>query len=293
MLFSVLALYNYDNTIFDNLQPNIPTKPSNTSYAVLNYTPIDFEVLKNLILLRAAELSIVYTDVDLFKLSLSMWSKSCKDVWQRLYDTMWLKYDPLFSKIRTYTLERNSRRNADNTESTTQEDNRTIDRGDKTVVDRDVNTASTYNNNESNTVSQTDYNTEHNNETDTQYVQAFNDIGEGSWHEKEKNTHVSDTSANGNRNINSNGNESGVGNIDTDEDVITDYQQDVKDLLNRTIRKSGNLVDTGKIDDVISETIKGQIPYQELILLQREIAQFNLYEYIVEDFVSRFCVMVY
>lgn len=53
---------------------------------------------------------------------------------------------------------------------------------------------------------------------------------------------------------------------------------------------------TGKEDETITRTEQGNIGVtttQQMIKEEREIAEFNLYDYIAEDFKNRFCLMVY
>jgi len=292
-LLSLVAIYNYDNTVLEDLKNYVPKQPSNTDYAVLNFTPIDFTTLKSLILLRAAEMSLVYSDIDLFKFALRAWSAANKDVWQRLYDTLWYKYDPLFSKIRTYTLERKTQLNRDTEEHTDQSDTNTTEREDNTKTEKDSNTKTTENTTAHDGANETVNRSGNDSATDTQYVQAFNDIGASRWHEKEQNKHTGNVSENATTNSSEDITQQVSGSESTDEDIITQYTQDVKELLDREIKKNGKQLDVGKVDDIIKETITGQRAFQELIVLQREIAEFNLYDYIVEDFVRHFCVMVY
>lgn len=292
-LLSLVAIYNYDNTVLEDLKNYVPKQPSNTDYAVLNFTPIDFTTLKSLILLRAAEMSLVYSDIDLFKFALRAWSAANKDVWQRLYDTLWYKYDPLFSKIRTYTLERKTQLNRDTEEHTDQSDTNTTEREDNTKTEKDSNTKTTENTTAHDGANETVNRSGNDSATDTQYVQAFNDIGASRWHEKEQNKHTGNVTENATTNSSEDITQQVSGSESTDEDIITQYTQDVKELLDREINKNGKQLDVGKVDDVIKETITGQRAFQELIVLQREIAEFNLYDYIVEDFVKHFCVMVY
>lgn len=292
-LLSLVAIYNYDNTVLEELKNYVPKKPSNTEYAVLDFTPINFETLKSVILLRAAEMSLVYSDIDLFKFALRAWCGANKDVWQRLYDTLWYKYDPLFSKIRAYTLERKTRLDRDTEEHTDQSDTNTIEREDNTKTDRDRNTKTTENTTAHDGANETVNRSGNDSATDTQYVQAFNDIGANRWHEKEQNKHTGNVTENATTNSSEDITQQVSGSESTDEDIVTQYTQDVKELLDREINKNGKQFDVGKVDDVIKETITGQRAFQELIVLQREIAEFNLYDYIVEDFVRHFCIMVY
>lgn len=341
MLLSVIAMYNYDNTLFDDLQDCLPTSPSNSDYATENYSPIDFQTMVNLIMLRAGELSLVYSQPPLLKWSIGVWANTQKDKWQALYDTLWYRYDPMFSKIRSYALDRATTHNADTTDDTTANDTQSANRIDKTTTDRDYTSSKVfsetgktdddvsgrYSNTENVTTdddvsgSYSDTKSGSNNETvnltDTTYVQAFNDVGSNNWHEKDKVTHTgtdnvttSETGSGTNsseRDVSTNTTGSGTNSnerdvttkvdnntnvIDTDN-VITDFTQSISEILDKTVNRAIKLIDRGTVKDIITETIQGQVPFQELVKLQREIAEFNLYNYIADDFVANFCVMVY
>ena len=73
MLFSIIALYNYDKSILNDIEPYLPDKPSNPEIST-DYYPINFDILRNTILLRAGELSLIYNEPNLFKLSLTTWA---------------------------------------------------------------------------------------------------------------------------------------------------------------------------------------------------------------------------
>ena len=98
---SILGLYEYDNTIFDNL-----VLPPN----------IDKELVINNIIYDNAELGLMYADGDLIKTMIGVWSNSELDIWHRLNIAFNEEYNPIW--------------NVD--ENTTEE--RTINRKDKTNV---------------------------------------------------------------------------------------------------------------------------------------------------------------
>lgn len=79
---SILGLYNYNDSIFDNLE-----LPSN----------IDKSLVIDNILLDNAELSLVYTDFDFMKYAIGSWSKSELDIWDRLNKAFNEEYNPLWN----------------------------------------------------------------------------------------------------------------------------------------------------------------------------------------------------
>ena len=77
-LFSLLGLYNYDNTLFDDLV--VPSE-------------INKEVLVNNILLESAELEVLFTDFELLKFAIGEWSKKRLQAWQRMADVLYEDYN--------------------------------------------------------------------------------------------------------------------------------------------------------------------------------------------------------
>lgn len=82
---SILGLYNYDNSIFDNL-----------------VTPFDDNdnLIQN-ILMECAELEILYPDADFMKFAIGAWSQKQLAIWTKLYNTEKLEYNPLENANRT------------------------------------------------------------------------------------------------------------------------------------------------------------------------------------------------
>lgn len=70
---SVLGLYNYDNTIFNNIE--LPES-------------LDHGILINNILMECSELEILYPDASFFKFAIEAWSKKEYPVWDKL-NTIW------------------------------------------------------------------------------------------------------------------------------------------------------------------------------------------------------------
>lgn len=82
---SILGLYNYDNSIFDNL-----------------VTPFDDnDNLVQNILMECAELEILYPDADFMKFAIGAWSQKQLPIWNKLYNTEKLEYNPLENANRT------------------------------------------------------------------------------------------------------------------------------------------------------------------------------------------------
>jgi hypothetical protein len=85
-MLSVLALYNYDNTIFDNLE--IPQGVAKE------------DVINN-ILMELAEVEILYANPAMMKSAIGFWSKKELPVWTKLYATTQQEYNPIYNQFRT------------------------------------------------------------------------------------------------------------------------------------------------------------------------------------------------
>lgn len=82
MALSIVGLYNADETIFDGL--NLPEGMNKV------------ECVHN-ILFECAELEVVYQDPDYMKTAIANWSTINASVWQKLYDTTVLDYNPIWN----------------------------------------------------------------------------------------------------------------------------------------------------------------------------------------------------
>ena len=96
---SIIGLYNYDPTIFDNL--HVPTAMETDKQTVIDN-----------ILMDCAEFEILYADSDFMKFAIDKWSAVLKPIWEHLYETTQYEYDPIS--------------NYDRTEKWTDDDNRKI-----------------------------------------------------------------------------------------------------------------------------------------------------------------------
>lgn len=292
MLLSIIALFNYHENILDNIKPYLPTGVSRPDICY-PADPVDFDVLKNTILLRAGELSLVYSDPDLFRLALSIWSAKNRLTWQNLFDSIYYKYDPLFSKIREYTLNRATANNTDFSETDTKIETDTENRDLHESSNRDISTNTHKNDVEHTTGTENRSNSENHNDTDIHYVQAFNDIGVGYWHEKEKDANNGGSTGTENSGMSSTTTTTANDTAQTADNLIKSLTGSLTNSIRAELEKIYNKKDNGTLNDIITETIHGQRPYQELIKLQREIVEFNLYDYIANQFVHDFCVMLY
>lgn len=80
---SVLGLYSYDPTVFDNLA--VPT----------GFDTQDKQLLVDNIVLECAELEILYPNATVFKAAVGAWSNKELPTWERIYQAEWMQYNPI------------------------------------------------------------------------------------------------------------------------------------------------------------------------------------------------------
>lgn len=81
---SVLGLYNYDDTLFDNMV--VPAGVDKTNVLIPN------------LLADLAELEVIYPDPEIMKTIIEVWSKKQLPVWSKLMNTVNLEYNPIYNK---------------------------------------------------------------------------------------------------------------------------------------------------------------------------------------------------
>lgn len=79
-MLSILALYNYDESIFDTMV--VPEDADRT------------RIIQS-ILIDNAELSLVYTDPEIVKLMIENWSRRNRDNWARIAAALDAEYSPI------------------------------------------------------------------------------------------------------------------------------------------------------------------------------------------------------
>lgn len=82
MALSIVGLYNYNNDIFSGF--NVP-EGVDRSAAIYD------------IMFNCAELELLYQDWDFMQRSITAWSLMMLPIWQKLYDTTQLEYNPIWN----------------------------------------------------------------------------------------------------------------------------------------------------------------------------------------------------
>ena len=221
---SLYGIFQYDDTILDGL--NVPTG-------------MDPDTVKNMLLIETAGMSILYPDAPFLKKAIALWSAERSDVWQKLYNTTVLEYDPIENYDRR---EESSEENIGN-EQVQSSQARSTDsesRGSSQQHRSGENTA---------TAANTAYNSNDFADTSKSTSSGSDDVMDSTV-----------SSGSGTENVSGSGNKSST------------------DLRRLSSRIHGNI---------------GVTTTQQMLQSEREVAEFCMVDYIVNDFISRFCVMVY
>lgn len=240
-LMSIIALYNWDNTIFDFF--NVPE-------------PLDKEELENNLMMELGELSVIYSEPTFLKWAIGQWSSKQAPIWKKLYDTTQFDYNPIHNYDRTEYYEDIRQINKTGNENST---------SDNTLNNSSTNKQNT----NSNTIS-----SENVNDTTTREVSAYN--MENSFAPAEKSTENKTTS--GNNNFENIENSEYSENETTNSKTESENSENTNESFNHKYHGEGNI---------------GVTTTQQMIEAEREVVKFNIYDYIIEEFKQRFCILVY
>ena len=265
---SVLALLNYDSTLFNDL--SVPTG-------------VDKPSLIDMLVTETADLSVIYPDPDLFKRIIKAWSTRKLPVWEKLYQTTQFVYNPLENYDRTETRTANIVHSGTventGTQGTTAENNTTTaNTGTVSNVGTDTGTVANSGN-------------VHNIESDTgDITQAKTGYNSSSFQDTDKQTNNLTNESN-RSDINTE-----VRNLEINNTRTDNTEQNVNQTNQET--RVDNLTETRNLSDTHSEFLKvngniGIRSSQELIEQERNIDTFDIYSVIIDDFTDYFCIGIY
>ena len=304
---TIAGMYNYQPRMFDELAlPIVPTAemlniPEDMiiSEAMQEIIEINLPDLIGKICLDSAGFSTLYMDADLMKILIGVWSRTRLPTWQRLYNTLFYKYNPIWNK--NYYTDRSGEENgtkdyeytdtADNRNTETSH-NRSRDFGltkgyDEGSVElsyeiQDLHplrvpfkdTVSNYRASETDNTNTNGNNAQHillKNSGNIIYPstpnQGENDVESPDIAEATLNTTGATISENENGYIGQN-NRSTAG---VSKDKNTKSTEDTK-------HEYGNI---------------GIMTTQQMLEAEQKLALFNIYEIISKEFIKKFCIMVY
>ena len=288
---SIISLYNWDNTLFDDIEQYLPTTVTDPTISI-EPVPIDLETLIGNIMFACGELSIIYNSPVTLKFYMKLWAKKNAGVWQKLFDTLFYNYDPLFARVREYHLTRSNTLNRTTTDSEAEDNTVNTSQNDESMQNVTGNDSNLNESSNTRTLNTTETTSSSESGTQTNYKQAYNDIG-STWSSDTK-TETSDGISGTRADTGTIGDVGRVEDTGQHSELTTaEATKQIAETASRTLSKNGTLTDAGQLADIITEKITGQRAYQELIDLQRKLAMFNLYDFIIDQFKHEFCVMIY
>lgn len=237
---SILGLYQREPTLFDELElPGSMNK----------------DVLIDNILYEAASLEAYYPDPNFMKFMIGRWSFMNQTVWQKLYDTTVLDYNPIYNYDRTEEWTENEKMLDGRTAASTETETRNLKTGETSRTDSngDVTTTGTM---------KTELN-----------VSGYNEV---TFTPSEETIETPDTMTSNNVIVDGTRDSINTGTVSIDK-KDTESLDRKRDNL-RTGRAFGNI---------------GVTTTQQMIQQERETVTFNMYKVITDSFVDRFCLMVY
>lgn len=268
MILSLITMYNWDNTLFDGLKPRLPSfiKGNMSEVDRIAFADPSFDVLISNLLFECSELETIYSDPDIMKQAIGIWAMKQEHVWQQMYNTTLYRYNAIWNKDgvikRTETENRNLQRKESGTDSNSNNEKeiKTNSTTGKDVISNTQKTDSTGNTMLTHSVA--GYNSE-------TMVSSYTDKNDVTGSENVKND--GEVSVNKEEN----------GSITRDGSGNSQHQNNVNDSgsITRTYedREQGNI---------------GVTMTQQMIEAERKIT-LNIYDYIIRDFMQRFCLLVY
>lgn len=275
---SLLGLYNYDESLLDGLIESLPNKYGIPSgYADSYYTDITIDpqtVVENL-LVECAEFEILYSDFNALKRIIKIWSAKEKLVWQKMYNTICYKYNPIWNKDGKSVW--TERQTGSGTKKESEKGTKTTN-ANGTTNDEFTSTSTT-----TNKTTGTGTNTRTGQDETTGKVSAY-DSTDFQNREKTNSTASENNSTESSEDFTGNGKVTNTGTktIANTGDETNNVSRETSD--NNTGETTHEQSETGNI---------GVTMTQQMITAEREIAMFNIIDFIINDFKKRFCLLIY
>lgn len=311
-LLSIITMYNYDQTIFDEMV--IPPE-------------MDAELLTDNIMLELGELELLYNNPEMMKFAIGRWSAKELKKWIDLYATTVLEYNPIenYDRTETFTeteardLEKNNTQTRsltgsnnetrnltgsnNETRSLTGSDNETRTLAASNLETRDLTTGVT------GTTTTTDNDVRGGSDSTKREVSAYNSAvlaiesidtqTLGSTNNKTVNTSTTQTGTDAGTVTTASTDTGTVNKAKTDTGTVNVAMTDagsVNTATSDTGTVADETTDKGTVENVRSGRAHGNIGVtttQQMIEQERSAVKFNMYDYIVESFKQRFCILVY
>ena len=281
---SIMGLYNYNPEIFSDL--NVPTG-------------IDKETVIDNILLECYDLELLFPSYNLMKIAIKNWSDVEQPIWQKLYNTENLEYNPIWNVDGDVTEKREV------TRARSGQDSRTINQtGNRhSETEFGINEQTTGSDVMHGETSGTSGNNLTVQSTDSTSGTSQNTHSEAGYNSEslvitERDDGTTSTTGQGTRTENGTGTTSGE-----QDETRTTTGSKTGTNTEETTETSGN-TETGSGTNSESETVGeelhtrrtgniGVTTTQSMIREERDVAQFSTIKYITNSFKKRFCLLVY
>lgn len=275
---SLLGLYNYDESLLDGLIESLPNKygiPSGYTDSYYTDVTIDPQTVVENLLVECAEFEILYSDFNALKRIIKIWSAKEKLVWQKMYNTICYKYNPIWNKDGKSVW--TERQTGSGTKKETEKGTKTTN-ANGTTNDEYTSTSTT-----TNKTTGTGTNTRTGQDETTGKVSAYNSTDFQN-REKTNSTASENNSTESTENFTGNGKvtNSGTKTIRNTGDETNNVSRETSD--NNTGETTHEQSETGNI---------GVTTTQQMISAEREVAMFNIIDFIINDFKERFCLLIY
>ena len=273
---TLIGLYNYDPTIFDNL-----TFPAG----------IVKEVAINEILLKSGEFEIVYPDTEFLKSMIEHWGKKCYRTFEKWIEALSIEFNPLYNYDR-YEEYTDSRSKADSRDITDSRNTSNTRNASDIRSHADSNTKNDNRENVGNaaTIAATT-STTNEDTTETKSVSAYDS---NTYQPKEQDILDRDiTTASQDNSMTSNKtSESGSASEHNTGNESGQSSENTTGLESGTTNETGSENELSKHDAHLYGNIGVTTSTQMLEDFLR-VERFNIYEQIADIFITEFCVLVY
>ena len=271
---SVMGLYNWDNTLFSLMQ--IPEG-------------MNLDTVTDNIISETAELEVLYPNPDVMKNLIGVWSHKMIHVWDELYKTLLYEYNPIENYNRYE--EGNSSVTGSSRHSGTDTHTEQGALGGSDTNSGTKNSSGTIGN--TNTLGGSDTTATTKNATSAKSIAGFDSAPSGN----------SDGLVTSEKTTDSETDNATITYGRTETDAGTTSGQETTSetrSYGKTENKSGSFNYGHTVNEQDSKEYTnhahgniGVTTTQKLIHEQREVAEFNVYDRIIKDFMDRFCIMVF
>lgn len=221
------------------------------------------ETIKNILLLNSAELEVLYPDPETMRAALGLYSRERIDSWTKLYNTTALKYNPIWNKDGTIT----------ETEKISSNGNKNL----KGHENGNKNSRGSESGNSQSSGQTTTTQSEENSNTNNHFVYGYN---EATGAQDSRSEDTGNSSGSGKQT--DNGSESHTANSSNSEEHALD--------------STNNETHADSSDRTTTRTEQGNIGVtttQQMIHEERDVDEFSIIRYIVNDIIHAMCILVY